>query len=267
MPASSPNIRSFAVDGAGVMARSPESMRGLRNPLTDGRIAAVLFDLDGTLYRQRPMRALMALELATLALRSPLQAPVTWRVLSEFRRAQETLRGQVTDRGAGLEQLQLTARRTGLSVEQVETLVAEWMIERPLKYLARCRAEGLLQLLDFLARRGIRVGVFSDYPPELKLKALGVAGRFSVLVCSADPDVGLFKPHPRGFLVASARWQIDPSEILVVGDRPDADAAGARAAGMPCVIVGGRNGRRSSDFLSLDSLERLRDVLDDDHGR
>jgi beta-phosphoglucomutase-like phosphatase (HAD superfamily) len=109
--------------------------------------------------------------------------------------------------------------------------------------------------------------VFSDYPPELKLKALGVAGRFSVLVCSADPEVGAFKPHPKGFLVASGRWQIDPSEILVVGDRPDADAAGARAAGMPCVIIGGPHRRRSGDFLSLDSLERLRDVLDDDHGR
>ena len=257
----------MAVEDADGIASSSELTRGVGNPVSDGRIAAVLFDLDGTLYRQRPMRVLMALELATLALRNPLQAPVTWRVLSEFRRAQEKLRGQITERGAGLEQLQLTARQTGLSVEQVETLVAEWMIERPLKYLARCRAEGLVQLLDFLARRGIRLGVFSDYPPELKLKALGVAGRFSVLVCAADPDVGVFKPHPRGFLVASARWQIDPSEILVVGDRPDADAAGARAAGMPCVIIGGPNGRRSGDFLSLDSFERLRDVLDDDHGR
>jgi len=267
MPTASSNIRSLALGDADGIAPSSGPRPGVRNPVTGGRIAAVLFDLDGTLYRQRPMRALMALELATLALRSPLQAPVTWRVLSEFRRAQETLRGQATERGAGLEQLQLTARQTGLSVEQVETLVAEWMIERPLKYMARCRADGLVQLLDFLGRRGIRVGVFSDYPPESKLKALGVAGRFSVLVCSADPEVGAFKPHPRGFLVASARWQIDPSEILVVGDRPDADAAGARAAGMPCVIVGGPSGRRSGDFLSLDSLERLRDVLDDDHGR
>ena len=267
MPAASPDIRSLAVKDADRTSRSSEPRRAVRNPLTGGCIAAVLFDLDGTLYRQRPMRALMGLELAALALKSPLQAPVTWRVLSEFRRAQERLRGRVTERGAGLEQLQVTARQTGLSVEQVETLVAEWMIERPLKYLARCRAKGLVQLLDFLALRGIRVGVFSDYPPELKLKALGVAGRFSVLVCSADPEVGVFKPHPRGFLVASARWQIDPSEILVVGDRPDADAAGARAAGMPCVIIGGPHRRRSSDFLSLDSLERLRDVLDDNHSR
>lgn len=269
MLAGSSNIRSLAGEDPGeVGASSRPPPLSVRNPVTGkGSVCAVLFDLDGTLYRQRPLRTLMALELATLALRSPLQAPVTWRVLSEFRRAQEALRGQPTERGAAVEQLQLTARRTGLSVDQVETLVAEWMIERPLKYMARCRADGLERLLDFLSRRGIRLGVFSDYPPELKLKALGIAGRFSVLVCSADPDVGMFKPHPRGFLVAAARWQIDPSEILVVGDRPDADAAGARAAGMPCVIIGGHHDGQSHDFVSLDSLERLRDVLDDDHGR
>jgi HAD superfamily hydrolase (TIGR01549 family) len=241
---------------------------GVRNPLNAARrVRAVLFDLDGTLYRQTPMRALMALELATLAVRHPLKAPVTWRVLSEFRHAQEALRGRETSRDGTLEQLELTARRTGLSVDQVEAVAAEWMIERPLKYLIRCRAEGLVPLLDFLNRRLIKVGVFSDYPPELKLKALGVAGRFSITLCSADPAIGRFKPHPRGFLVASTRWQVDPSEVLVVGDRPDADAAGAAAAGMPCVIIGKRSPQKSSDFVSLPSLERLRDVLDDDHSR
>jgi putative hydrolase of the HAD superfamily len=232
-----------------------------------GPIRAVLFDLDGTLYQQRRMRTLMALELATLAFSRPLQAPVSWRVLSEFRKAQEALRGRETTRGGALEQLEMAARRTGMSADRVEAIVAEWMIERPLKYLLRCRAEGLLPLLDFLTRRGIKVGVFSDYPPELKLRALGIGGRFSVVLCSTDADIGVFKPHPRGFLAAAARWQVAPSEVLVVGDRPDADAAGAAAAGMPCVIIEKRNRNTSSNFVSLHSLERLRDVLDDDHNR
>ena len=239
---------------------------GVRNPMNAARrVRAVLFDLDGTLYRQKPMRALMALELATLAFRRPLQAPVSWRVLSEFRKAQEQLRGEPCERGAD-GQLEVAARRTGMSVERVEAIVSEWMMERPLKYLPRCRAEGLLPLLDFLSRNGIKVGVFSDYPPDLKLEALGIGGRFSVVLCATDPDVGIFKPHPRGFLVASARWQVEPSEVLVVGDRPDADAAGAAAAGMPCVIIG-RHSSQSGTFVSLPSLERLRNVLDDDHGR
>ena len=35
----------------------------------------MLFDLDGTLYRQRPVRMLMAMELVTLPLQGPFTAP------------------------------------------------------------------------------------------------------------------------------------------------------------------------------------------------
>ena len=61
--------------------RHPASMtaasgRGVRHPSDPARrIRAVLFDLDGTLYRQKPLRRLMALELMTLPLAGPLQAP------------------------------------------------------------------------------------------------------------------------------------------------------------------------------------------------
>jgi len=116
----------------------------VRNPLdATGKIRAVLFDLDGTLYHQRPMRALMGLELAALAVSRPLQAPVSWRVLAEFRRAQEALRGREAIRGGAAEQVGLTARRTGVPTDRVEALVVEWMQERPLKYLPRCRADGV----------------------------------------------------------------------------------------------------------------------------
>jgi putative hydrolase of the HAD superfamily len=240
---------------------------GVRNPLLGtGPIRAVLFDLDGTLYRQRQMRALMAAELGMLAISRPLRAPVIWRVLSEFRKAQESLRLAPTDRQTA-DQFTIAAGRTGMPVDEVEAIVAEWMVDRPLKYLPRCRAEGIVPLLDFLSRLDVKLGVLSDYPADRKLKALGIGGRFSVVLCASDPEVGRFKPDPRGFLAAAAQWHLDPSEVLVVGDRPDADAAGAAAAGMPCVIVGNRHRQSSSDFVSLPSLERLRDVLDDDHGR
>jgi putative hydrolase of the HAD superfamily len=243
---------------------NPALPQSVPNPADPSRqIRAVLFDLDGTLYDQRPMRMLMGLELAGLALTRPLQAPISWRVLSEFRKAQETLRGGETTHGSALRQIEVTASRTGISREQVEALVTEWMMRRPLKYLQRCRAEGLMPLLEFLSTRGIKVGVLSDYPAEEKLEALGIGGRFSVVLCSKDPVVGMFKPHPRGFLVASERLQVHPSEILVVGDRPDTDGAGAAAAGMPCVIIGTPRSSASNGFVSLPSLERLRNVLDD----
>src|SRR5437867_13338511 len=106
------------------------SAQRVRNPLdAAGEIRGLLFDLDGTLYHQRRMRVLMGLELAMLTLSRPLQAPVSWRILSEFRKAPAALPGREAAPGGALEQLELTAKRTGLPIDRVEAVVAEWMME------------------------------------------------------------------------------------------------------------------------------------------
>jgi putative hydrolase of the HAD superfamily len=110
---------------------------------------------------------------------------------------------------------------------------------------------------------GLEVGVLSDYPAATKLAALGVADRFPLVLCSTDPEIRALKPNPRGFLIACKRWGLSPGEVLMVGDRVDVDAAGASAAGMPCVIVGRgtRSRTDSAEVLFVPSLERLRRVL------
>jgi HAD superfamily hydrolase (TIGR01549 family) len=223
----------------------------------------VLFDVDGTLYRQRPVRLRMAVELGSLTLRRPLRAPSVWRVLTEYRKAQETLRAQPDGAGAA-RQIALAAERSGLTPAEVAAIVDEWMIERPLKYVGACRADGLVELLDFLRSKHVRIGILSDYPAAKKLDALGVRHYFSLVLCAGDPDVGAFKPNPRGFLAAGTQWQLDPADILYVGDRMDADAAGAAAANMPAAIVTDAPLSNSTGALAVSSLERLRHVLDDD---
>jgi HAD superfamily hydrolase (TIGR01549 family) len=262
-------------EGATAKALSSDQARSMPPSVTSPidprrRIRAVLFDLDGTLYQQTPMRALMAIELMTIVFRRPLHAGQTWRTLAAYRKTQERLRLSSMTGAASRTQLHAAAERAGLTAEQVEQIVNEWMFERPLKYLRWCRAAGLFDLLAFLDRRGLELGVLSDYPAENKLRALGLAGRFSVVLSSSDPEVGAFKPSPRGFLLAAERWHIDPSEVLVVGDRVEVDARGAAAAGMPCIIIGGADHSvlnpvlANSGFRVLSSLERLRCVLDDD---
>lgn len=240
----------------------------LRSPLDPRRrIRAVLFDLDGTLYRQMSMRALMAVELMTLLFRRPLQTGRTWRTLAAYRKAQEVLRSGGTSGlgGSSTIQREVVSQRTGLTPDEIDLIVSEWMFERPLKYLPLCRASGLAELLAFLGNKGLKVGVLSDYPADAKLRALGLAERFSLVLCSTDPDIGVFKPHPRGFLRACERWQLDPGEVLVVGDRVEVDGHGAAAAAMPCVIIQRslRPALASTGMLVLPSLERLRGVLDD----
>jgi len=226
-------------------------------------LRAVLFDLDGTLYRQAPLRALMALELATLPLAAPFRAARHLRALRAYRAAQEDLRGAVLE-GLAAAQLEAAATASGLPVAEVQTLVTEWMMERPLKYLQFCRVAGLDRVLDLVERTGLQAGVLSDYPAEAKLGALGLAGRFSPVLCASDPEIGAFKPSARGYLRACALWHLEPSEVLFVGDRADVDAVGAAAAGMPCAIVGRASATPPGlpPFLTLSSFERLSDVLD-----
>lgn len=227
-------------------------------------VKGVLFDVDGTLYRQRPVRLAMALELASLPLagRSPSRAAHVVRCLREYRRAHEELR-RLTPQPAAVAsvQLRLAADRAGCDVEFVHRTVREWMFERPLKYVRRARRPGVELLLDGLRRKGLQLGVLSDYDARDKIDALGLTGYFSFVCCTTDPAVDALKPDPRGFLHVSAVWGLSPGEMLYVGDRPEVDAAGACAAGLACAIVGRRAGGGAGAGYECTDFRRLAAAL------
>jgi FMN phosphatase YigB (HAD superfamily) len=242
---------------------SPRAAGWVPNPIDrTKRVQAVLFDLDGTLYDQMRMRRTMAAELLKLPLRHPTAAVRVWRVLSAYRRAQEVLRQHASPDFSSTTQYEHAATASGVPVAAVQRIVDEWMFQRPLRHMMRCRAGGLVALLTFLRDRNVLLGVLSDYAAAEKLRALGVADYFSIVLCATDPQILAFKPRPNGFLEAARRWDLAPSEVLMIGDRADSDGAGARAANMPCVILA-QGPSTSASFYSVSSLERLRDVLDD----
>jgi HAD superfamily hydrolase (TIGR01549 family) len=159
-----------------------------------------------------------------------------------------------------------TARRAGNDQVQIESVVIEWIHQRPLKYLRLCRRRGLEAFLTFLESKGIQVGVFSDYPVLDKLQALGLVGRMSLTLCATDPEINAFKPHPKGFLHACALWGLPPAEVLYIGDRPEVDAAGAANAGMPCALLGAGAHRRgyskaSACYVTFASFTKLQHAL------
>jgi HAD superfamily hydrolase (TIGR01549 family) len=219
-------------------------------------IRAVLFDVDGTLYHQRPVRLCMAMELAALtAGRGHLgRARAIATMILAFRKVREELRCApdgvlaCAPDGVVLERAQFAeaARRIGCDACELEQVIDEWMFRRPLKYLRAARRRAVDSLLHSLTRQGVLVGALSDYPPAAKLEALGLAPHFSLAVCTTDSAINAFKPHPRGFLHACSIWGVAPQEVLYVGDRPDVDAVGAAAAGLRCHLVA-RHGRGAHD--------------------
>lgn len=98
--------------------------------------------------------------------------------------------------------------------------------------------DGVGGALDRLEAGGWRLAICTNKPEGLAralVAALGVAERFPVLL-GAD-SLPWKKPDPRHLLETVARMGGAPSRAVLVGDTvTDRDAA--RAAGMPCVLVG-----------------------------
>lgn len=211
---------------------------------------AVIFDLDGTLYHEGPLRRRMLIELGLGTLRLGLRLP---RVIGAWRQEREDLRGERFATGEQLarEHLARAARRSGMSQEQIQSCAHEWLEQRPLRHLSKCARVDLCSTLQALRAGNVRVGVFSDHPVRDKLKALGVDQWVQASCCATSEEVGAFKPDPRGYLYLAQVLGVAPEEVLVVGDRDDADGAGARNAGMQFRLLG----------PGTESIARLQEVL------
>ena len=210
-------------------------------PVRPEHLRALILDVDGTLYRQRPVRGGMFWRLVRGCVRHPAQGYVSFQVLRAYRRAQEVLRTPQGDAGDLAEaQCRLAGGWTGVDPQIVRECVARWMEQEPLALVAASVREGLLEFLQAAKHRGLRLGVLSDYPAARKLEAMRVAHFIEVVVCAQDIEVQRFKPDPRGLTVALRRLGVEGNQALYIGDRPDVDVPAARAAGIACVIMGRR---------------------------
>jgi FMN phosphatase YigB (HAD superfamily) len=190
---------------------------------------AWLIDLDGTLYRQRPVRAMLAIELVLWG-RSAI------KILHTFRREQEQLRlDQLPcDSDPFRVQIQRTAQRLGLAEACVSDVVEHWMFDRPGRWLRAYRRRFFLRLISSYQRHGGRTALVSDYPARRKLAAMGLGEHVfeQVIACGEPGGPHGFKPMPVGLLMAAQRLQVPPADCLVIGDRWDVDGEAASRAGM-----------------------------------
>lgn len=107
-------------------------------------------------------------------------------------------------------------------------------------------ADGATEALAALAAAGLSLACVANWDVSLlsHLERLGVAGRFQVVLSSAE--AGAEKPDPRIFRLALERLGVRPERALHVGDEP-VDRDGAAAAGLafepvPLATLPGRLG-------------------------
>ena len=108
---------------------------------------------------------------------------------------------------------------------------------RPPTFLWGRAVEGAREAVAGVRALGLRAAVVSNSDGRARehLEALGVDAGLEFVVDSQL--VGVEKPDPRIFGLALARLGLPPERALYVGDLRSVDAAGARAAGMPFVLL------------------------------
>lgn len=192
-------------------------------------IHLAVFDVDGTLYRQFPIR----LRMASAMLWHMLTTGKTSipRVVWHYRRIREQLAEEEV-RSFLQKAVTATAIKTGLPAAIVSAILEEWIENRPLKYLARHRYPTLDEVFLRLRQRGTTIGIFSDYPATDKLSSLGL---FADIVVTAD-DVGVMKPHQAGIERLMSQAKVTAEHTVMIGDRVDRDGAAARRAGVHALI-------------------------------
>jgi HAD superfamily hydrolase (TIGR01549 family) len=194
-------------------------------------IRCLVFDVDGTLYRQTPVRIRMARDLAQDAVKSGQLRTV--RILKAYRRIRERL-GDDGVQNFEPQLLAATSAACGSSVQIVSETVAEWIEERPLPYLRSAAVSGSKRLFERARELGHTVAVLSDYPARNKLKALGLEADY--VVSASDAEIGSLKPDPRGLCAIIERANVRPEQTIMIGDRIERDGLVARRIGAAALI-------------------------------
>ena len=231
-----------------------------------GRVCAVLFDLDDTLFDHR--------HCATASLRSVHERHECFRGMpfDQLERAHgelleelhnEVMVGRVAVDAARRERFRRLFLAAGVTA--TEAMASEAAAGYRQAYLEARRAiAGAANLLARVRLRARVVIVSNNVVEEQrgKLQHCGLDRFVDALVVSGEE--GVSKPDPEIFRRALARVGCPPAEAVMLGDSWAADIAGARAAGIRAVWFNPRGAARpepGDDVVEIGALEPIERVM------
>lgn len=189
-------------------------------------IAAVVFDLDDTLYPEREY---------------------AFSGFAAVAKAFADRLGSAGDAAAGMRRLFDTQHRPRVfeallaelgqahNPKLVEAMIEVYRIHHPTIRLFD-DVEGMLKKL----RPNYRLGLLTDgrlATQGLKIDALGIRDRFDAVLITGELGPGFGKPSPRPFELISTRLQVEGSRSVYVADNPVKDFVAPNALGWMTVQV------------------------------
>jgi putative hydrolase of the HAD superfamily len=122
--------------------------------------------------------------------------------------------------------------------------------------------EDALPVLEELRRQNLKLGLVSNTGRDLD--AFVAHHRLEVNAALGSGAFGRTKPHPTIFRAVLERLEVEPAEAAMVGDSPEDDVEGARAAGIRTAFLLDREDRypdvpdRLPDLFALPAALGLR---------
>lgn len=203
--------------------------------------AAIIFDLDGTLYamdgRFKPLFTFFCLP-------KPLHLP-------RYMNVRKNMRGKDLANGETLQACTIADFEQKNNIKNGGGWIQKHFYPAFVKTLKCMRNRPqIIPFLHHCREQGIKTAVLSDFGNvRERLEALAIPPSLFDLLASSE-EIGAFKPAERAFAYVVTHLKTAPKDTLFVGDRDDTDRIGAENFGMHFFKVNGKNNRTWKKQLS-----------------
>ncbi|MEM3731801.1 MAG: HAD family hydrolase [Candidatus Bathyarchaeia archaeon] len=225
------------------------------------KIRAVLFDLGGTLAKPEPTPKIFEKILKAHGISIPIE-----KIIFAAEKAGEKLDvKRMSELGVNfwinfnlivLEYLGIKDN----AIKLAEAIDREWW-----EYAEISLYPDAQTVLQKLKERKVKIGVVTNtfqYDLEKVLSKLNLKGFFDVEACI---DVaGKAKPEKEIFIYALNKLNLQPDEVLFVGDEFEADYEGALKAGLKALLIDRENKIDKKDIKKIGSLEEILPIIEGD---
>lgn len=245
-------------------------------------IKGIIFDLGRTLIYSKEKRRIVDQE-ATAAMLAYLNAngiTPEQKFLTNFRIARE--QGLRIAENTHFEQKMEIALRGALKLTNKSECVSERILQRAVDVYYEVYEQywlvysDTIEVLNRLSVLGMRLGAISNFEKDNMMRRVldrfGISPYLSPIITSAM--VNWRKPRPDIFQLVSQEWELNPHEIVMVGDSLRDDIGGAHSSGMRGILIcrhkkAGINGTENCRYNHIEikpdaiisSLEEVQEVV------